>query len=150
MLITPDKGKMVFGLLMILAGLGMTAGSVIDFFRAKSRTSVAEVRVLKSFPAMMGIGPLRHYSTNVKYEFVVDGLRIEREQLVDNLPDGPVYVRFDPTKPNNNRLAHSDTSSRFLGLIAGLLMIVGVGLVLRVWSPIVRPRSTTKPASRGT
>ena len=94
MLITPDRGRRIFGILMILAGLGMAAGSLKESFRARSRTRIAEAHVLSSHQTMMGIGPLRHYSINAKYEFFADGVWIEKEQLIDNLPSGPVYAAF--------------------------------------------------------
>jgi len=134
---------MVFGVLMLLAGLAMTAASVIEFFQAKARTEVTQVHVLRSFPTVTGIGPLRHQSIAVTYEFTVNGDHIERQQLVDDFPDGPVYVRFDPKQPNNNRLTLSDTSSQILGVIAGLLLVIGLGLVRRIWSPLSRRKSAS-------
>lgn len=142
MLITPDRGKQIFGLLMILAGLAMTAGSLRESLRARSRTSVTEAQVLASFKTFMGIGPLRHEAINVRYEFFVNGVRFEKNQLVDNLPGGPVYVQFDPTQPQNNGLALSNSAPEFLGVTAGLLLIIGLGLALNVWKRLTaRSRS---------
>lgn len=108
---------------------------------------MTEAHVLSSYQTMMGIGPLRHYSINAKYEFFADGVRIENEQLVDQLPTGRVYVQFDPQQPNNNNLALPNNAPRFLGVIAGLLIFAGVGLTLRIWSPISRPSSSSTSTS---
>jgi Protein of unknown function (DUF3592) len=141
MLLTPDRGKRIFGVLTILAALGIIAGSLGEWYRSKSRTSVVEAKIVSAHESMMGIGPLRHYSIHTRYEFVAGGERIDKEQEVDSLTAAPVYVRFDPEKPANSSLELPDSRPRFRGLLAGLLMFVGVGLLLRVWSPRVRPKS---------
>jgi hypothetical protein len=142
MLITPDRGKKIFGVLMILAAIVLIAASLAEIRRAKFRTAVTEAHVLSSFEVMMGIGPLRHASIKVKYEFVANGARFEKEQLVDNLPGGAVQVYFDPRQPQNNRLALPDTSSQFVGITAGLLLLIGVGLTINVWKrPMAHLRS---------
>src|SRR6267154_1074853 len=133
MLITPDRGKKIFGVLMIVAGLGIAAGSLAEFFRAKSRTSLAEAHVLSSHETMMGIGPLRHYSIDTRYEFFTDGVRFEKQQLIDNLPKEAIYVRFDPKQPQNNGLALPNSAPQFLSIIAGLLFVIGLGLTLNIW-----------------
>jgi hypothetical protein len=149
MLLTPDRGKRIFGVLMILAALGIIGSSLNEWHRSKSRTSVVEAKIVSAHESMMGIGPLRHYSIHTRYEFVAGSERIKNEQEVDSLTAAPVYVRFDPQQPANNSLELVDSSPRFRGLLAGLLMFVGVGLLLRVWSPPGRLKSTgasTSPA----
>ena len=143
MLITPDRGKRLFGFLMIVAGLFITAGYLSESFRAKSRTSTTEAHVLSSAETFMGIGPLRHYSVNVRYEFFADGVRFEKAQLVDNLPGRTIHVQFDPRHPTNSSLALPDSAPRFQGIIAGLLVVIGLGLALNIWSrSVARFRST--------
>jgi hypothetical protein len=148
MLVTPERGKRIFGVLMMLAALGIIAGSLNEWHRSKSRTSVAAANIVTAHESMMGIGPLRHYSIHTKYEFVAGGQRIENEQEVDSLAAAPVYVRFDPERPANSCLELPDSRPRFRGLLAGLLMFVGVGLLLRVWSPLVRPKSAGASTSQ--
>lgn len=134
---------------MILAAIAIIAGSLYEPRRAKSRTAIAEAHVLSSFEVMTGIGPLRHSSINVRYEFVANGARVETEQLVDSLPGGPVDVHFDPRQPQNNGLALPDTSNRFVGVKAGLLLVIGMGLTINIWKrPLKRLRSAV--ASRKT
>lgn len=143
MFITPKNGRRIFGLLMILAGLGTMAGSLKGAFQARFRTSIAEARILSAHETMMGIGPLRHYSISTKYEFFVNSSQFESEQLVDFLPGGIVYVRFDPLQPENNKLDLSDSSSQFLGVLAGFLILIGTGLVWHTWKPIALFGRTT-------
>jgi len=148
MLLTPDRGKRIFGVLMILAALGIIAGSLGEWYRSKSRTSVVEAKIVSARDSMMGIGPLRHYSIHTKYEFMAGAERIENEQEVDSLSAAPVYVRFDPQQPANSSLALPDSSHRFRGLLAGLILFVGVGLLLRVCGPLVRPKSAATSTSQ--
>jgi hypothetical protein len=138
MLITPERGKGIFGVLMVLVALGMIAAGVRDFYRAKARTSVTEVHVLKSFQTESGIGPLRHSSINVRYEFFANGLRFEGAQLVDDLTKGVTFVQFDPQQPQNSSLTLQDSTPQFLAVIAGLLFVIGMWLVLSVWNPVSR------------
>lgn len=133
---------------MILAALGIVGGSLNEWRRSKSRTIVVEAKIVNAHESMMGIGPLRHYSIHTRYEFVAGSERIKNEQEVDSFTAAPVYVRFDPQQPANNSLELPDSRPRFRGLLAGLLMFVGVGFLLRVWSPLVRLKSTGTSASQ--
>ena len=148
MLLTPDRGKRIFGVLMILAALGIIAGSLHEWYRSQSRTSVVEAKIVTARDSMMGIGPLRHYSIHTKYEFIAGGQRIENEQEVDSLTAAPLYVRYDPEQPANSSLALPDSRPRFRGLLAGLIMFVGVGLLLRVWSSPGRPKLAAASTSQ--
>ena len=151
MIITPDRGKKIFGVLMILAAIAIIVGSLNELRRAKSRTAITEAHVLSSFEVMTGIGPLRRYSINVRYEFLTNGVRVEKQQLIDSLPGGPVHVHFDPQQPQNNRLALPDTSSRFAGVTVAVMLVIGMGLTLNVWKrPIARLRSVTASRTRRT
>jgi uncharacterized protein YjeT (DUF2065 family) len=136
MLITPNRGKRIFGFLMILLGIGAISGMVMEEFRARSRTNVTEAHILDSKLAMNGIGPVRHYSINTRYEFFVDGMRFEKQQLVDQLPEGTVYVRFDPRQPKNNALDLTNSSPQYIGMFAGVLVLIGTLLVWHSWKPL--------------
>lgn len=149
MLITPDRGKKIFGVLIILAAIALIAGSLNEPRRAKSRTAITEAHVLSSFEVMTGIGPLRRSSISVRYEFVADGTRVEAQQLVDSLPGDRIEVHFDPRQPQNNGLALPDTSNRFVGIKVGLLFVIGMGLTINIWKrPITRLGSAVAARTR--
>jgi hypothetical protein len=126
---------------MVLMGLGIIAASLNETFRTRSRTNITEAHILSSYKTMMGIGPLRHYSTQTKYEFFANGARYEKQQLVDSVPGGIVYVKFDPLRPQNSSLVLPDSSPQFLGVLAGALLLIGTGLTLHTWKPIAFFRS---------
>jgi len=146
MFLTPERGKKIIGVLLMVVGLATAARLVDELFRAKSRTSITEAHVLSASVTGMGIGPLRHYGVNTRYEFLTNGVRFEREQLVDNLPSGAIYVRFDPGQPDNNDLALPDSSPQFMGAMSGLMLTFGIWLILNNWKrqpkdPAAAPRS---------
>jgi hypothetical protein len=142
MLITPNRGKRIFGFLMILLGIGIISGILREDFQARSRTNVTEAHILDSQQIMNGIGPVRQYSINTRYEFFIDGMRFEKKQLVDRLPVGTVYVRFDPHHPQNNALDLANSSPRFMGVVVGVLILIGTLLVWHSWKPLAFFRSS--------
>jgi len=136
LIITPTRGKRIFGFLLILAGLGILAALGNETLRARSRTSSTTAHILSSFRTGKGIGPLRQDSISIRYEFFVNGLRFEQEQLVDNLDAGIIYVQFDPQQPKNNRLDLPDSTAYFNGVLAGVFLMIGIGLMVHTWRPI--------------
>jgi hypothetical protein len=98
-----------------------------------------------SDPAMMGIGPLRLNSIEVRYEFIVSDARYERRQLVDSLPDsGVVSVKYDPKQPGNNSLNVASSARGFMAIFAGLLIVMGATMAWHIWRPIAFWRVRTK------
>jgi hypothetical protein len=147
MLISPSRGKRIFAFLMILMGIGVIAGLLKEDYQARSRTSVTEAHILDSQQTMSGVGPVRQYSIDTKYEFFVDGVRFEKQQLVDRLPGWTVYVRFDPRQPKNNALDLANSSPRFIGVFAGGLILIGAILAWHSWKPLAFLQSSRTPNS---
>ena len=85
MLITPTRGKRVFAILMIVIGLAIISGLMKRVYKSRFRTSTVEANILDHYNTGAGIGSLRQYSINTRYEFFVDGLRFENQQEVDSL-----------------------------------------------------------------
>ncbi len=122
---------------MIAVGLALMNGLVFEAWRARTRTEVTRAIILDSYPTMMGIGPLRLDSIEVKYEFFVSDARYESRQLVDALPDGSVVsVRYDPKKPKNNSLIVASSARGFMAVFAGLLIVIGTTIAWHTWRPI--------------
>jgi hypothetical protein len=146
MLITPIRGKRIFAFLMILAGVGIIAGLVKESIQSRARTSIAEVHLLNHYQTGTGIGSVRQSSVHITYEFFVNGVRFEKQQLVDSLPSETVYVRYDPQQPNNNALDLDNSNPQIMSVAAGIVIVLGSLLGWHTWKPfaLLRSGQTTK------